>query len=234
MPGQGDGARGATLRRQLVAAATERLGYKAAALFFALVLWLVASVEEPTEEVVPVRLTATLDSSIALVGDRPQLHALVVGRSREVFKLFDRPPVIRRAFGAETPAQVRLQLLPGDVDLPPGVEATVRDVQPRAVVLRFATVRPREIVDTLVESTRVVPAAPALEPLAVPPGTAFPGESVRAATPAAAAVPDSGARGAPPENHNTAAAMRARHPHPAGRPDSLRPTARPGSRPPRR
>ena len=142
MPGQGDGARGATFRRQLAAAATERLGYKAAALFFALVLWLFASVEEPTEEVVPVRLTATLDSSIALVGDRPQLHALVVGRSREVFKLFDQPPVVRRAFGAETPAQVRLQLLPGDVDLPPGVEATVRDIQPRSVVLRFASVRP--------------------------------------------------------------------------------------------
>ena len=38
------------------AALTERLGYKAAALFFALVLWFVVSAEEPSEELVPVRL----------------------------------------------------------------------------------------------------------------------------------------------------------------------------------
>lgn len=130
-----------TLVRQLRAASTERLGYKAAALFFALVLWAVASAEEPTEEVVPVRLTVALDTGLALVGERPTIHALVVGRSREVIKLYDRPPVIRRAFGADAVGNVHVDLSPADVSMPSGVDVTVRDVQPRSVSLRLAEVR---------------------------------------------------------------------------------------------
>jgi hypothetical protein len=139
MPGR-DGERsgtGVSLERHIRAAFTERLGYKAAALFFALVLWLVVSTEEPAEQLVPVRLSLELDPSVELAGERPQLRALVAGRGRTLLSLFDTPPVVRRAFGANAPDSVRIFVRPGDVELPPGIEATVRDVQPRSVLLRF-------------------------------------------------------------------------------------------------
>ena len=71
--------RSSSLRQRLVAAATERLPYKAAALFLAIVLWLVVSAEEPTEDLVPVRLALLLDSALVLQGEPPTVRALVVG-----------------------------------------------------------------------------------------------------------------------------------------------------------
>ena len=135
-------ARTAAMRHRLRAMVTERLGYKAAALFFALVLWLVVSTEEPAEQLVPVRLTLELDPSIELAGERPQLRALVAGRGRTLLSLFDTPPVIRRTFGAGTPDSARILVRPTDVELPPEIEATVRDVQPRTLLLRFRRVEP--------------------------------------------------------------------------------------------
>ena len=99
MPGR-DGERsgtGVSLERHLKAAFTERLGYKAAALFFAVVLWLVVSAEEPSEELVPVRLEASFDTTRVLTGPRPVVRALVAGRARDLIKLYDTPPVVRRA-----------------------------------------------------------------------------------------------------------------------------------------
>ena len=69
-------------RRWVAEALSERLGYKAAALFLALVLWIVVSAEEPSEELVPVRLVTLHDSTRALVGERPTVRALVVGHRR--------------------------------------------------------------------------------------------------------------------------------------------------------
>ena len=149
--------------RQLRAAATERLGYKAAALFFALVLWAVASAEEPTEEVVPVRLTVALDTGLALVGERPTIYALVIGRSREVIKLYDRPPVIRRAFGTDAVGNVHVDLSPGDVSLPPGVDVTIRDVQPRSVSLRLAEIRSTTARDRMPSAASVPAAEPRID-----------------------------------------------------------------------
>ena len=60
MPGSEQRARG--LAHRLRASFTKRLGYKGAALFFALVLWVVVRTEEPTEVVVPVRVVATHDA----------------------------------------------------------------------------------------------------------------------------------------------------------------------------
>ena len=116
---------------------TERLPLKAAALFFALVLWLVVSAEEPSEEVVNVRFTPALDSGVTIDGEPPQVRALVVGRGRELLKLYSAPPFIRRRIRSGLRDSVRVELGPADVDLPPGVTAAVRDVRPRVLTVRL-------------------------------------------------------------------------------------------------
>jgi hypothetical protein len=123
----------ATLR----AAFTERLGYKGAALFFALVLWVIARAEEPVEQIVPVRVEVVYDTMRAPAGRTPPVRALVVGRARELIKLYSEAPVIRRAIAADAPDTVRLDLRPADIFLPTGIEAQIRDVQPRVLELPF-------------------------------------------------------------------------------------------------
>src|SRR6478609_2369641 len=147
MPGH-DGERSATtvsLERWLKGALTERLGYKAAALFFAIVLWLVVSAEEPSEEVVPVRLEASFDSARMLTSTRPVIRALVAGRARDLIKLYDQPPVVRRVVTDDAPDSLAVDLRPADVYIPPDVDAVVRDVQPRTIVLVFDVTSSRRV-----------------------------------------------------------------------------------------
>jgi len=147
MPGR-DGERsgtGVSLERHIRAAFTERLGYKAAALFFALVLWFVVSAEEPTEELVPVRLEAAYDTARVLTSTRPVIRALVAGRARDLIKLYDTPPVVRRAITDDAPDSIAVDLRPADVYIPPDVDAIVRDVQPRTLVLVFDVMTSRRV-----------------------------------------------------------------------------------------
>lgn len=133
---------------------THRLPFKIAAIFFALVLWLVVSAEEPTQDLVPVRFQPVVDSGMTLVSAPQEVRALVVGRAREVLQLYSRPPVISRIVHADVGDTVVIELRPEDVDLPPDAGAIVRDVQPRRVMLRFASTMQRELpVQSLLDIT---------------------------------------------------------------------------------
>ena len=117
---------------------TERLGYKLAALLFAVGLWIVASGEETAEQYVPVRFAPTLDRTVRLDGDAPQVRALVSGPTKQLLKLYRDPPVVRRSFGPATPAALTVELRVSDVDLPVGIDkVAVRDVEPRVLSLHF-------------------------------------------------------------------------------------------------
>jgi hypothetical protein len=147
MPGR-DGERsapGATAQRWLKGAFTERLGYKGAALFFAVVLWLVVSAEEPSEELVPVQLEASYDSARILTGKRPVIRALVAGRARDLIKLYHTPPVVRRTVTDDAPDSLALDLRASDVYISPDIDAVVRDVQPRSLVLVFDVTTSRRL-----------------------------------------------------------------------------------------
>ena len=147
MPGR-DGVRsgtGVSLERHVKAAFTERLGSTAAALFFAIVLWLVVSAEEPSEELVPVRLEAAYDTVRVMTSGRPVIRALVAGRARDLIKLYDTPPVVRRIITDDAPDSVAVDLEPADVYIPPDVDVIVRDVQPRTLVLIFDVTTSRRV-----------------------------------------------------------------------------------------
>ena len=144
-------------RRRLRAAMSEHLLLKATALFFALVLWLVVSAEEPTEETIEVRFRPAFDSGVVVVGELPTVRALVLGRGRELLKLYNAAPVIHRRVRSGLRDSVRLELGPADVDLPTGVSAVVRDVRPRVVTLhlrRHTPVVPADTASDVQPSTR--------------------------------------------------------------------------------
>lgn len=112
---------------------------KLTAVFFAVVLWLAVSGDEPAEQSVPVRLSLRTDGTVAPRGAPPLLHATVTGRRRDLLKLAPGELVLRRTVVGRSPDSVRLVLRPADVELPAGLaaEVQVRDVQPRTVMVRF-------------------------------------------------------------------------------------------------
>jgi hypothetical protein len=132
----------ATWRKWLWGAVSDRLLYKASALFLALVLWLVVNAEEPTEDTVPVRLVLEYDSTrLALASPAPPMRALVVGRARDVTRLYSIPPEVRRSIPTDIGDSVRFEFRPSDVSPPAGLqgEFRVRQVDPGVVTLYFET-----------------------------------------------------------------------------------------------
>lgn len=138
--------------RRLRATFTERLELKLTALVLAIVLWFMVSARETTEEIVGVRFAPQLDSSLALREPPRAVSAFVIGRRGELMKLVANAPIIRRPIDDEVPDTVALELRPGDVELPPNVDARVRDVQPRRITLYFQS-----------DLTRLVPVRPAAD-----------------------------------------------------------------------
>lgn len=126
------------VRRFVLEALSQRLAYKLAALLVSFVLWLTLRADSPMDGDVPVRLELALDTSLTLLGPPPQITAYVVGNNRALNRLTFDPPIVRRVFGADTPDSVEVELTNEDVLMPPGVNATVRSVQPRRLMLRFA------------------------------------------------------------------------------------------------
>jgi len=134
-----------TWRRRLAEAFTQRLALKGTALLIAIVLWFIVTAKEPNQDLVEVQFAPQLDSSLVLKDPPPTIHALVVGTPQELLKLFAHPLVIRRQIAANSPDTVVVDLSTSDVELPAGVDAIVRAVQPRSVTLRFESTSSRVV-----------------------------------------------------------------------------------------
>jgi hypothetical protein len=135
----------AALQRQVTAAFTQQLGLKGMAVLVAVVLWFVVNAKEPQVALVPVRFFPQLDSSLVLRDSLPEMRAIVAGSPKELIKLTSNPLSIHRPVGANTPDTVVVDLRPDDVTLPEGVDAVVRDVQPRSITLRFESTAKRKV-----------------------------------------------------------------------------------------
>jgi YbbR domain-containing protein len=134
------------VQRRIVAALTDRLALKVTAIFLAIVLWFVVNAKEPQIELVTVRFTpALLDSSLVLRDPLPQIQAIVAGAPKQLIQLSSNPPVIHRRITADSPDTLVIDLRPEDVALPNGVDAVVRDVQPRSLTLRFESTWNRKV-----------------------------------------------------------------------------------------
>ena len=134
-----------SLQRRVGSAFTQRLGLKGMAVLVAVVLWFVVNAKEPQISLVSVRFAPQLDSSLVLRDAVPELQAIVAGSPTELIKLKSNPPAIRRPIGADAPDTVVVDLRPDDVKLPDGVDAVVRDVEPKSITLRFETTSNRKV-----------------------------------------------------------------------------------------
>lgn len=132
-------------QRRLRAAFSVHLGLKATAVFIAVVLWFVINAKEPQLQLVPVRFTPVLDSTLVLRDPVPPLQAIIAGSPKELIKLTSNLPRIHRQITADSPDTLVIDLRPDDVTLPEGVDAVVRDVQPRSVTLRFESIWSRKV-----------------------------------------------------------------------------------------
>jgi hypothetical protein len=73
------------------------------------------------------------------------IRALVAGRARDLIKLYDTPPVVRRVITDDAPDSVAIDLRPADIYIPPDIDAIVRDVQPRTLMLVFDVTTTRRV-----------------------------------------------------------------------------------------
>lgn len=119
---------------------------KLAAVFLAVVLWVVVASEEPTTQVFAVRLTLDVPAGRTLTQPLPTVSALVTGSGREVLKLHAAPPEIRKPIPDTISATIyTIQLQPTDVILPQGAKVSVQDLQPRQVELALDAVARRDV-----------------------------------------------------------------------------------------
>ncbi|HEV8448442.1 MAG TPA: hypothetical protein VGQ44_16550 [Gemmatimonadaceae bacterium] len=144
-PGNSSSRTSGSLQRRVTAAFTQQLGLKGMAVLVSVVLWFVVNAKEPQIALVAVRFSPQLDSSLVLRDPVPNLQALVAGSPKELIKLTSNPPAIRRPIGADSPDTVVVDLRPDDVTLPDGVDAVVRDVEPRSITLRFESTASRRV-----------------------------------------------------------------------------------------
>ena len=99
-------------------------------------LWFLAAGEEPASTLVPVELTVRPPAGRTVVRTEGDVRALVTGPRRELLKLSASPLRLTRALPDTTAAdQIELELGPGDVELPRGVDVHVQDVRPRMLAV---------------------------------------------------------------------------------------------------
>jgi hypothetical protein len=114
------------------------LPLKLTSLGLSVFLWFLAAGEEPASALVPVELSVRPPSGRRVVHQAGPVRALVSGPRRELLKLSTSPMRVTRVLPDSTAAdQVQVELGPGDLELPRGVDLHVQDVQPRAVAIEL-------------------------------------------------------------------------------------------------
>jgi hypothetical protein len=150
---------------------TADLPLKLTSLVLSVFLWFLAAGEEPATALVPVDVTVRPPPGRTLVRAAGPVQALVTGPRRELLKLSAAPMRLTRVLPDTTAGdQVRLDVGPGDLELPRGVDIHVQDVRPRAIALEldstFQRIVPvRAVVRLQAETSNV------LSSIAVVPGT---------------------------------------------------------------
>jgi hypothetical protein len=161
---------------------TRNLPLKLTSLVLALLLWFLAASEEPASTQVPVEITVRPPPGRSVIRPPQPVRATVVGARRELLKLSTGPlHLIRRLPDTLQADEVRLDLLPSDLEPPRGVNVRIQDIQPRTLALVLDSTFHRVVPVRPVVQLRSEPGF-ALGEIAVVPGTVRlmgPGDRVR-------------------------------------------------------
>ena len=122
----------------LRSAFTANLPLKFTSVVLSVFLWFLAASEEPASTLVPVELTVRPPAGRKVMRAPEPVHALVSGPRRELLKLSASPMHLTRVLSDTIASdEVEMELGPGDVELPRGVDVHVQDVQPRSLAVRL-------------------------------------------------------------------------------------------------
>lgn len=121
---------------------------KLAAITLSLLVWVLVSAEETRSQLVGVQVVLDLPPGYALADALPEVRALVSGPGRDLIKLDQSPLSIYVTMPAAGGPRWHAVMIPADVRVPPQLQVTVTDVQPREL-----------LVDVDRQATRLVPVA---------------------------------------------------------------------------
>ncbi len=119
---------------------------KLTSLALAVVLWLIASAEEPASGVVPVEVRVQPPVGRTVISAPDRLRATVVGPRRDLLKLAATPLILTRLLpDTLTADSVQLDFAPLDILLPHGAVARVQDIEPRRLTVELDPVTHRMV-----------------------------------------------------------------------------------------
>lgn len=127
-------------------ALTTNLPVKVTSVFLSVFLWFLAAGEEPATTMLPVDVSVRAPAGRTLLGTPGSLRALVVGPRRELLKLSAAPLRLTRILPDTIVSDlVRLDLGPGDLEVPQGIGVHVQDLQPRTLMVALDSTFQREV-----------------------------------------------------------------------------------------
>lgn len=130
----------------LRSALTANLPVKVTSVFLSVFLWFLAAGEEPATTLLPVDVAVRAPAGRSVLRTPGPLKALVVGPRRELLKLSATPLRLIRILPDTTLAdEVRLDIDPGDLEVPQGVGVHVQDIEPRTLIVALDSTFQREV-----------------------------------------------------------------------------------------
>lgn len=126
------------------------LPLKLTSLFLSVFLWFLAAGEEPGSALLDVDVTIRPPPGRTILRAPEPLRALVIGPRRDLLRLSATPVRLTRILPDTMEGDlIRLDLAPGELEIPSGVAVRVQDLQPRSVTVELDST-----------SQRVVPVEP--------------------------------------------------------------------------
>jgi YbbR domain-containing protein len=114
---------------------------KLTALLVSVLLWAVAASEEPATRILTVALVITPPPGRSASWTPGTARILVVGSGRELLKLAASPVQLTRALpDTVTGRHATIELSPGDLELPRGINVHVQDIEPRQISVELDSV----------------------------------------------------------------------------------------------
>ncbi len=129
---------------------------KITAIVLAAILWAATAAQEPSTDLVDVRLEVQPPPGRALAAELPPVKALYAGRARELIKLYAQPPVVSRQLPDTLTGSVYLlELSLADLAVVDNADVSPQDIQPRTISVQLDDVFQRTV--PVVPRVSVVP-----------------------------------------------------------------------------